>query len=501
MLAKYEYADGWYNNRLSQNNNDETQTIRDLLNYGLYVRTLNEDNPQDRKLENVNIHNIIFILSRLNNVVNNSLNAVEGNTNANTNNRNYIISVRDNMEAKITNTNALVEQYLQTDGSVSKKSPLDINDHRIISSYEPQDPNDGVNKSYFLNELQNKFNGVSPDMTSYFKKDGSVTATGNFNLGSKKIINLADPTNDQDAINKQKMESNAEYRLNQDDYFDYLYVNNQNEVSLGHRISADINMDNHQLKNVAHPVNGQDAINKQWVIDHPVGLVRHPVSIQSQLADISNPQHGWLAWVSTKQTLYYFNKDAPWSLRPNDGTSGSWRPLNTLFYTYNPIVREITTNFANLNPDTSGSIFCGKAPDVWSPTGDIKYRVSYLGAIVKVKVLAQFNLKKASDADWKKATDLHWRLNWGKLISDALPELEIKTVSLLSSLHRMHSTYTDDNSTRDYSPLVSDQGVSLDFLVEASTWSLEWDSGGTITSGHKDDLCSISSQLIFKCVS
>jgi hypothetical protein len=35
---------------------------------------------------------------------------------------------------------------------------------------------------------------------AYFKKDGSVTATDHFNLGSKRITNLASPTGDNDAV-------------------------------------------------------------------------------------------------------------------------------------------------------------------------------------------------------------------------------------------------------------------------------------------------------------
>lgn len=42
--------------------------------------------------------------------------------------------------------------------------------------------------------------------SSFFKKDGTVVATGNFDLGSKKITNLADGTNSGDAVNKGQVE-------------------------------------------------------------------------------------------------------------------------------------------------------------------------------------------------------------------------------------------------------------------------------------------------------
>ena len=42
-----------------------------------------------------------------------------------------------------------------------------------------------------------------PDVSDFFKKDGSVTMTGALNMGSHKITNVTDPTNDQDAATKK----------------------------------------------------------------------------------------------------------------------------------------------------------------------------------------------------------------------------------------------------------------------------------------------------------
>ena len=39
-------------------------------------------------------------------------------------------------------------------------------------------------------------------MGNYFKKDGTVAMTGNLDLGSKKIINVGNPTANTDAVNK-----------------------------------------------------------------------------------------------------------------------------------------------------------------------------------------------------------------------------------------------------------------------------------------------------------
>lgn len=49
--------------------------------------------------------------------------------------------------------------------------------------------------------------GGSVDLTPYFKKDGSVSATGAFNLGAFKITNLAEPTANQDAATKNYVDT------------------------------------------------------------------------------------------------------------------------------------------------------------------------------------------------------------------------------------------------------------------------------------------------------
>jgi hypothetical protein len=48
-----------------------------------------------------------------------------------------------------------------------------------------------------LNGLDARVTAVEDD---YFKKDGSVTATDHFDMGSKRITNLASPTGDNDAV-------------------------------------------------------------------------------------------------------------------------------------------------------------------------------------------------------------------------------------------------------------------------------------------------------------
>ena len=45
-------------------------------------------------------------------------------------------------------------------------------------------------------------NAGSPDLSDYLEKDGTVAMTGNLNVGNNKIVNLSDPTTDQQAANR-----------------------------------------------------------------------------------------------------------------------------------------------------------------------------------------------------------------------------------------------------------------------------------------------------------
>ena len=50
---------------------------------------------------------------------------------------------------------------------------------------------------------------ISTIQGDYFKKDGSILASGNFNLNSNKITNVTDPTDNQDAATKKYVDDNA----------------------------------------------------------------------------------------------------------------------------------------------------------------------------------------------------------------------------------------------------------------------------------------------------
>ena len=86
----------------------------------------------------------------------------------------------------------------------------------------------------------------SPDLSTYLKKDGTVEMTGNLDMGNKQITNLgANIQNTYDVVNLG--------------FCDTKYLQ---KVS-----NSDLDMDNHKIKDMAQPTDDNDAVNKHYV-DH-----------------------------------------------------------------------------------------------------------------------------------------------------------------------------------------------------------------------------------------
>ena len=90
-------------------------------------------------------------------------------------------------------------KYLHVTGTNSMSNNLNMNNKSIIHLKDPTNITDGANKRYVDNTLL--LNNIA--MQNYLKKDGTVTMTGDLNLGNKKIVSLATPTSNTDASTKK----------------------------------------------------------------------------------------------------------------------------------------------------------------------------------------------------------------------------------------------------------------------------------------------------------
>ena len=112
-----------------------------------------------------------------------------------------------------------------------------------ISVLKPDNNDQAANKKYVDDEIKKI---PSPDLSTYLKKDGTVEMTGNLDMGNQQITNLgANIQNTYDVVSLG--------------FCDTKYLQ---KVS-----NSDLDMDNHKIKDMAQPTDDNDAVNKHYV-DH-----------------------------------------------------------------------------------------------------------------------------------------------------------------------------------------------------------------------------------------
>ena len=96
-----------------------------------------------------------------------------------------------------------------------------MNGQKIINLKLPTGDSDAATKKYVDDSL--------PDTSSFLKKDGTVSMTGDLNVAGNKIAGLATPTSDSDAVNKSYTDSVVHHTSVQPshyaDQFSYLMSN------------------------------------------------------------------------------------------------------------------------------------------------------------------------------------------------------------------------------------------------------------------------------------
>lgn len=136
--------------------------------------------------------------------------------------------------------------FLKRDGTVALTADLNANSNKIINLAAPVSNGDAVNLSHLNTQL-----------ALYLKKDGTVAMTGNLDLGNNKVVSLATPTASGDAANKG--------------YVDGLDANNlkrNGTVALTGNLDANSN----KIINLSDPTATQDAATKAYVDSVAQGL-------------------------------------------------------------------------------------------------------------------------------------------------------------------------------------------------------------------------------------
>ena len=208
-------------------------------------------------------------------------------------------------------------KYLHVTGTNSMSNNLNMNNKSIIYLKDPTNLTDGANKRYVDNTLL--LNNIA--MRNYLKKDGTVTMTGNLNLGSKKIVSLATPTSNTDAATKKYVDDNA----GSPDLSDYL------EKDGTVAMTGNLNLGSNKIINLSNPTQVNEAVTK----DYADKLVHHTAVQPSHYND---------------QFAYLMSSSAQWTDEIDTGTSffirriGDLSPSKGNFHNYNHKVIFLTIN-------------------------------------------------------------------------------------------------------------------------------------------------------------
>ena len=139
-------------------------------------------------------------------------------------------------------------------GNIEIQNPIDMKNQNIMNLADGTLQNDAVNKK----QLDSKANSSS--LGDYLKKDGSVGLTANWDVNDKKIIDVADPVDSKDCVNLR--------------YLDH-YLKRDGSLSMTDDLDldgADILMANGKIKGLSDPVDNTDAVNKQYLESHTTNL-------------------------------------------------------------------------------------------------------------------------------------------------------------------------------------------------------------------------------------
>ena len=140
--------------------------------------------------------------------------------------------------------------FLERDGSYPMTGNLNMGNHKITGLRAPTVSSDATSKKYVDDSITN----ASPDLSDYLEKDGSVTMTGNLNMGSKKIVNLAEPTSNTDAATKKYVDDNSGGGGSGD-------FKKDGSVAM----TGNLNMGSNRIVSLADPINPSDVTNVSWV--------------------------------------------------------------------------------------------------------------------------------------------------------------------------------------------------------------------------------------------
>ena len=142
-------------------------------------------------------------------------------------------------EDQLTTTLEANTTFMRKDGPT-----INMLNKRVINVANPTANTDAVNKQYLVNHTSN-LGGI------YLKKDGSVALSGNLDLGDNEIVNVKEATSGSHAVNLSQLNSELSKYLHK----------------TGGDMTGDIRMDNNSIYEIKNVENDTSAVNRKYVND------------------------------------------------------------------------------------------------------------------------------------------------------------------------------------------------------------------------------------------
>ena len=130
--------------------------------------------------------------------------------------------------------------FIRRDGSNDVGGDLSMNNHKLVNLSDPVEDGDVINKRY-LESTTNDF----------LRKDGSNDVEGEINMNNHKLVNLSEPTEAQDATTRG--------------YVKNFTRNNFLKLDGTNTMEGDLNINSHKIINLSDPTDDSDVINKRYL--------------------------------------------------------------------------------------------------------------------------------------------------------------------------------------------------------------------------------------------
>ena len=140
------------------------------------------------------------------------------------------------------------------DGKIEAQNPIDMKNEKISNLAEGTDNSDAITKHQLETGLAPKADKT--ELSNYLKRDGTVSVTGNFDFGDNIMTKVGNGSQSTDVVNKGYIDTELAAKPN------------INQVVLrdgSQDMTGDLDMNNKKIVNLADPTGRNDATGKGYV--------------------------------------------------------------------------------------------------------------------------------------------------------------------------------------------------------------------------------------------